>query len=63
MPALCWRRRSLRRRPSHAYLFHGPAGSGKRAVARELAAALLSEGAPDPENARARALSGACIRT
>jgi DNA polymerase-3 subunit delta' len=44
--------------PSHAYLFHGPGGSGKRAVARELAAALLSEGAPDPGNASARAVGG-----
>jgi DNA polymerase III subunit delta' len=44
--------------PSHAYLFHGPGGSGKRAVARELAATLLSEGAADTDNARARALSG-----
>ena len=25
-------------RPSHAYLFHGPGGAGKRAVARALAA-------------------------
>ena len=32
------------RTPSHAYLFHGPAGSGKRAVARAFAAALLSDG-------------------
>jgi DNA polymerase III subunit delta' len=44
--------------PSHAYLFHGPGGSGKRAVARELAAALLSEGSPDPDNARARVIGG-----
>ncbi len=29
--------------PSHAYLFHGPPGSGKRAAARAFAAALLSE--------------------
>src|SRR6185312_12693694 len=32
-------------RPSHAYLFHGPPGSGKRSVARGFAAALLAEGA------------------
>jgi DNA polymerase-3 subunit delta' len=42
--------------PSHAYLFHGPAGAGKRAVAREFAAALL---AGDDASARARVLSGA----
>jgi DNA polymerase-3 subunit delta' len=35
-------------RPSHAYLFHGPSGTGKRAVAQAFAAALLSEGATDP---------------
>jgi DNA polymerase III subunit delta' len=46
-------------RPSHAYLFHGPGGSGKRAAARAVAAELLADGAPDPDNARARAASGA----
>jgi DNA polymerase III subunit delta' len=49
---------ALRERPSHAYLFHGPAGSGKREAAREFAAELLSREAADPDNARARALSG-----
>jgi DNA polymerase-3 subunit delta' len=34
--------------PSHAYLFHGPAGTGKRAVARAFAAALLMQGARNP---------------
>jgi DNA polymerase-3 subunit delta' len=45
-------------RPSHAYLFHGPGGAGKRAAARALAAELLSEGAPDVENARTRVMHG-----
>jgi DNA polymerase-3 subunit delta' len=31
--------------PSHAYLFHGPAGTGKREVARAFAAGLLLAGA------------------
>ncbi len=31
--------------PSHAYLFHGPRGSGKRAAARAFASVLLSDGA------------------
>jgi DNA polymerase III subunit delta' len=44
--------------PSHAYLFHGPAGSGKRDAARAFAAALLADGAPDPGNAAARVASG-----
>lgn len=44
--------------PSHAYLFHGPAGSGKRAVARAFAAALLAEGAGDPANVTHRVAAG-----
>ena len=44
---------------SHAYLFHGPEGAGKRAAARALAAELLVDGASDPESARARVVSGA----
>ena len=44
---------------SHAYLFHGPGGSGKRDAARAIAAELLSAGVENPASARARALSGA----
>src|SRR3954469_23685102 len=44
--------------PSHAYLFHGPAGAGKREAARAFAAELLAEGAADPDNARRRAIDG-----
>ena len=44
---------------SHAYLFHGPPGTGKRAVARALAAALLAEGAIDPAQAKERVQRGA----
>jgi len=45
-------------RPSHAYLFHGPGGAGKRAAARALAAELLAEGEADPEGARVRVMHG-----
>jgi DNA polymerase-3 subunit delta' len=45
--------------PSHAYLFHGPAGTGKRATARAFAAALLADGAADPDAVAARVARGA----
>jgi DNA polymerase-3 subunit delta' len=48
-----------RGRPSHAYLFHGPPGTGRRAVARSFAAALLADGAPDPAGVRERVARGA----
>jgi DNA polymerase-3 subunit delta' len=43
--------------PVHAYLLAGPPGSGKRRAARALAAELLAQGAPDPADARRRALA------
>ncbi|MEM9608498.1 MAG: hypothetical protein AAGA99_13830 [Actinomycetota bacterium] len=43
--------------PVHAYLFVGPAGSGKRAAARAFAADLLSDGSDDPERVRRLAAS------
>jgi DNA polymerase-3 subunit delta' len=43
---------------SHAYLFHGPPGAGKRAAARAFAAALLADGADDPADAAARVARG-----
>jgi len=45
--------------PSHAYLFCGPAGSGKRTVARAFACALLTDCADDPAAAAARVEHGA----
>ncbi len=42
--------------PSHAYLFRGPRGSGKAPAARAFAAELLAHEAPDPDEARRRAL-------
>ena len=46
-------------RASHAYLFYGPGGAGKRAAARAIAAELLVAGSQDPAGARARVASGA----
>src|SRR5688500_13341544 len=46
-------------RPAHAYLFHGPAGTGKREAARAVAAELPARGAPDPGGARGRGAHGA----
>lgn len=45
-------------RPSHAYLLHGPPGTGKRAVARAFAAALLADGAPRERRVAQRVASG-----
>src|SRR3954453_15407002 len=45
--------------PAHAYLLHGPAGSGKREAARNFAADLLARGANDPDSARLRVRHGA----
>jgi DNA polymerase-3 subunit delta' len=42
--------------PSHAYLFHGPAGPGKRALARAFAAALLAQGARSPDTVGERVM-------
>jgi len=42
--------------PSHAYLFRGPRGAGKRAAARAFAAEILATAVADPDDARRRAL-------
>jgi DNA polymerase-3 subunit delta' len=39
---------------SHAYLFHGPRGTGKRALARAFAGALLVDGARSPKTVAER---------
>jgi DNA polymerase-3 subunit delta' len=44
--------------PSHAYLFHGPAGTGKRTAARAFAGELLADGDVDPDGVRRRVLAG-----
>ena len=43
---------------SHAYLFHGPPGTGKRAIARAFAAALLKDGARSPDTVAERVARG-----
>jgi DNA polymerase-3 subunit delta' len=47
---------ALASEPSHAYLFRGPRGSGKRAAARAFAGEMLAAGSADPEDTRRRAL-------
>lgn len=42
--------------PSHAYLFRGPRGAGKAAIARAFAAEILAAEAVDPDDARRRVL-------
>jgi DNA polymerase-3 subunit delta' len=43
---------------SHAYLFHGPSGSGKAAVARGFATELLADGARDRASVAGRVARG-----
>jgi DNA polymerase III subunit delta' len=43
---------------SHAYLFHGPSGTGKRAVARAFAAALLADATHDAASVQERIARG-----
>ena len=47
---------ALKAGPSHAYLFRGPRGAGKREMARGFAAEILAGAAEDSEDARRRAL-------
>src|SRR3954463_11713128 len=46
------------RGPAHAYLLHGPAGTGTRDAAPAVAAVLPSREAGAPDNARARVRHG-----
>jgi DNA polymerase-3 subunit delta' len=47
---------ALKAGPSHAYLFRGPRGAGKRAAARGFAAEILAAASEDPADARRRVL-------
>src|ERR1044072_6161831 len=47
---------ALKSGPSHAYLFRGPRGAGKRAAARAFAAEILAGAAEDAEGAWRKAL-------
>jgi DNA polymerase-3 subunit delta' len=47
---------ALKAGPSHAYLFRGPRGAGKRDMARAFAAEILAGAAEDGEDVRRRAL-------
>ena len=47
---------ALAKGPTHAYLLRGPRGCGKRSAARAFAAEILAAGAPEPVEARRRAL-------
>jgi DNA polymerase III subunit delta' len=47
---------ALKAGPSHAYLFRGPRGAGKRVAARAFAAEILAGAADDADDARRRAL-------
>lgn len=56
-PAAVAAARAASRNPVHAYLLVGPRGSGKRALARAFAAALLSEGRDEADVARHASLA------
>jgi DNA polymerase-3 subunit delta' len=47
---------ALADKPSHAYLFHGPAGTGKAKAALAFAAELLAATESDPDAARTRVM-------